>query len=142
MYKDILLPIDMTDKGSWSKVVPVALEYVKAFGSTLHAMTVIPDSGMAIVGQYFSSDAVDKVVEETRKKLHEFTGEHIPDDVKLQHIVTSGTVYESIINAAKKINADLIIMSAHRPELKDYLLGPNSARVVRHSDKSVLVVRE
>ena len=33
-------------------------------------------------------------------------------------------------------------MSANRPELKDYLLGPNAARVVRHSDVSVLVVRE
>ena len=59
----------------------------------------------------------------------------------MQHIVTAGNVYESIINVGKKIHADLIVMSAHRPELKDYLLGPNAARVVRHSDRSVLVVR-
>ena len=32
-------------------------------------------------------------------------------------------------------------MVSHRPELQDCLQGPNAARVVRHSTKSVLVVR-
>jgi nucleotide-binding universal stress UspA family protein len=35
----------------------------------------------------------------------------------------------------------MIVMASHRPELKDYLLGPNAARVVRHAECSVLVVR-
>ena len=59
----------------------------------------------------------------------------------MQHIVAKGSVYECIIKTANEIKADLIVMSAHRPELKDYLLGPNAAKVVRHSDRSVLVVR-
>ena len=33
-------------------------------------------------------------------------------------------------------------MASHRPELRDYLIGPNAARVMRHADASVLVVRE
>ncbi|MEP3300223.1 MAG: universal stress protein, partial [Pseudoruegeria sp.] len=37
--------------------------------------------------------------------------------------------------------ADLIVIGAHRPDFKDYLLGPNAARVVRHSECSVYVVR-
>ena len=50
-------------------------------------------------------------------------------------------VYEAILNIARKTGADLIVVAAHRPELKDYLLGPNAARVVRHANCSVLVVR-
>ena len=50
-------------------------------------------------------------------------------------------MYEVILAVAKGIDADLIVMASHRPELKDYLLGPNAARVVRHADQSVLVVR-
>jgi universal stress protein F len=42
---------------------------------------------------------------------------------------------------AEKINADLIIMPAHRLKLQDYLLGTNTAKVVRHALCSVLVVR-
>ena len=48
---------------------------------------------------------------------------------------------QTMINVAKEIKADLIVMASHRPELRDYLLGPNAARVVRHADCSVLVVR-
>ena len=42
---------------------------------------------------------------------------------------------------AKEIGADLIVMGSHRPELADYLLGANAAKVVRHADCSVMVVR-
>ena len=57
-------------------------------------------------------------------------------------MIAEGTIYERIIHCAEKTSADLIIMGAHRPELKDYLLGPNAARVVRHAECSVLVVRD
>jgi nucleotide-binding universal stress UspA family protein len=33
-------------------------------------------------------------------------------------------------------------MGSHRPELSDYLLGPNAGKVVRHAKCSVMVVRE
>jgi len=141
MYKEILLPIDITQESSWVNSLPVVIEYAKVFNSNIHIMTVIPDSGMAMVGQYFSKDAVGRIVEETKNSIHEFSSKNIPDDLNIFTIVTVGNVYESIITTADKIEADLIVMSAHRPELKDYLLGPNAARVVRHSNKSVLVVR-
>lgn len=142
MYKDILFPVDLIEESSWKLSLPVVLEHAKAFGSKIHLMTVIPDSGMSLVSQYFSGDAVERIVSETKDSLHRFSKDNIPQGVPVQHIVTQGTVYQSIIDTAKKINADIIIMSAHRPELKDYLLGPNAARVVRHSDCSVLVVRD
>ncbi len=141
MYKDILFPIDVTEESSWKYTLPVVIAHAEAFGARVHLMTVIPDSGMSLVSQYFSDDAVDRIVQETNKALHRFSEENLPKNVKVQHIVTQGIVYKSIIETSQRIKADVIIMSAHRPELKDYLLGPNAARVVRHSDCSVLVVR-
>ncbi len=141
MYKNILLPVDLTQETSWQKALEVAIAHVQAFKSRLHVMTVVPDSGMAMISQYFSKDAAHRIIESTNEALHKFVKDNVPADIKVQHIVTTGSVYESIISVAHKINADLIVMSAHRPELKDYLLGPNAARVVRHSDRSVLVVR-
>jgi nucleotide-binding universal stress UspA family protein len=32
-------------------------------------------------------------------------------------------------------------MASHRPELGDFLVGPNAERVARHFEKSVLLVR-
>lgn len=141
MYKDILYPVDINEDCGTSQVLSVVIEQAKAFDAKVHVVTVIPDYGMSIVSQYFPKNASEEVIQAITDKLHAFTKEHIPSDITVQHIITQGTVYEAIIDAANKVNADLIVMAAHRPELKDYLLGPNAARVVRHSDRSVLVVR-
>jgi nucleotide-binding universal stress UspA family protein len=46
------------------------------------------------------------------------------------------------VKAAQTINSDLIVMGSHHPELKDGLLGPNAANMVRRTDCLVMVVRE
>ncbi len=56
MYKDILLAIDLTDDSSWNKALPTAIEYCQGFGATLHMLSVVPDFGMTVVGQYFPKD--------------------------------------------------------------------------------------
>ncbi len=142
MYKNILFPVDVTEQTSWKIALPVVLELTEAFKPKLHVMTVVPQFGMSIVGQFFPSNVEDQLIKSATDALHKFTEEHIPTDVPIRHVITQGTVYESIIDTANRVEADLIIMAAHRPELKDYLLGPNAARVVRHSTRSVLVVRD
>lgn len=141
MYKHILLPVDIEDRESWERSLPVALEYAKSFGATVHVMTVVPDFGMSIVGSFFPEDFADKALAETNKLLKTFVSENLPAGTSHQSIVKHGRVYEEIINTAKEISADLIVMSAHHPELSDYLLGPNAARVARHAEQSVLIVR-
>jgi len=142
MYQNILFPIDVTEQTSWKIALPVVLELAQAFKPKLHVMTVIPQFGMSIVGQFFPSNMEDQLIKGATDALHKFTEENIPSDILVRHVITQGTVYESIIDTADRVEADLIIMAAHRPELKDYLLGPNAARVVRHSTRSVLVVRD
>jgi nucleotide-binding universal stress UspA family protein len=142
MYKDILVPVDLEDEASWKSALGHAVELAKAFGSRLHLLTVVPDFGLALVSQYFPKDYEQKVLEEARGNLHTFTRDHIPEDVQVQHIVGHGRVYEEILRVADEVECDLILMASHRPELRDYLLGPNAARVVRHASRSVLVVRD
>jgi nucleotide-binding universal stress UspA family protein len=55
--------------------------------------------------------------------------------------VATGTIYDQIIQSADTFGCDAIVIGAHRPELKDYLVGPNAARVVRHATQSVFVIR-
>lgn len=51
------------------------------------------------------------------------------------------TLYDAILKEADRIDADAIVVGAHRPQLRDYLVGPNAARVVRHARQSVFVIR-
>jgi nucleotide-binding universal stress UspA family protein len=142
LYSDILFPVDLTEESSWRDAMPVVLKLVGAFNSRLHVLTVVPDYGMNLIQQYFPEGAEKRVMERTSEALKNFVSTNVPEHIDTQVIVAQGTVYESILETAEKVGSDLIVMTAHRPELKDYLLGPNAARVVRHSDCSVLVVRQ
>ena len=142
MFKNILVSIDLTDESSWEKSVPTAVELCQATGARLNLLTVIPDFGMSIVSQHFPKDFAENALAETRTKLGVFASEHIPDGIKKTLLVAQGTIYEEIIKAGNEISADLVIVASHRPSLKDFLLGPNASRVVRHFNRSVLVVRD
>ncbi len=142
MYKKILLSNDLHDDASWRKALPTALEMCRASSAELHLITVIPDLPMGLVGIYLAEDTGDRLAQETGKGLAEFVAEHVPGDVGATPHVDVGTIYMAILETAGRIGADLIVIGSHRPEMGDFLLGPNAARVVRHSKVSVLVVRE
>lgn len=141
MFKHILLPIDLSEAASQDKAVDVAVELARSFGSRLHVMTIVPHFGEGFVSSFFPTDYQDKAVTAAKEHLHAFVRERIPDGIPVRHVVTSGTIYEEILAFAKGHSVDLIIMASHRPELSDYLLGPNAARVTRHAACSVMVVR-
>ena len=141
MYSDILWPVDLGHESSWNKALPIAVTFAQTFDARLHVLTIVPDFGMSIVGSFFPKNFEATALKEAQKKLTEFCDDKIPSDVAVQHIVGHGVVYEEILRVAKEIKCDLILMASHRPELQDYLLGPNAARVVRHADCSVQVVR-
>ncbi|MEX2628429.1 MAG: universal stress protein [Tistlia sp.] len=142
MYPHILLSVDLGQPESQRKAVEVAVAQAKAFGSVLHVVTVVPDFGLSIVGGFFPKDQEQLALEHARKALHDYTAEHIPAGIQVQHIVGHGRPYEEILRYARELGIDLIVMASHHPGLQDYLLGPNSARVVRHAACSVLVVRD
>ena len=142
MFKNVLLPLDLGEASSWKKALPVALDVCRNYGATLSIITVVPDFGMSVVSQYFPEDFEEKATQHTLDALHAFSRDHVPDDIPVKHVVAHGTIYEEVLAAAREIGCDLIVMSSHRPKLKDYLLGPNAARIVRHADCSVTVVRD
>ncbi len=141
MFKEILLCVDMQDKVSTAKAMDLCIELAESMGSTLHILTVVPDFGFPVVGQYFPDDAEDKIIEGAKQQLAELIDKAVPESINARHIVAQGSIYDQILGMAERVNADLIVLTSHRPELKDYLLGPNAARVVRHANCSVTVVR-
>lgn len=142
MYRDILLAVDLANRETQSKAVQTAIALAKDFRARLHVISVVPDFGMSIVGGYFPKDFEKQALAGASKTLHEFTAKVVPAGIEVQHIVGHGTIYREILHYADKTGCDLIVMASHRPELQDYLLGPNAARVVRHAKQSVLVVRD
>lgn len=139
--KTVLLPIDLFHQGGWEKTIDHAVSLVRLHGATLHVLTVIPDYGMSMVASYFPKSFSENALKETREGLQAFVEKHLPEDITPELHVRHGTIYEQIIATAERVDADMIVMASHRPEMSDYLLGPNAARVVRHARRSVAVIR-
>ena len=142
MYRNILLPVDLSDKHSWRKALPTAIALCQTFQARLHVIAVVPEFGLPMVGQFFPEGYEDKLRQQAAKQLKALVAEQVPDEVPTRRIIAEGRIYREILKAAQTIRADLIVMGSHHPELKDYLLGPNADKVMRHADCSVMVVRE
>jgi nucleotide-binding universal stress UspA family protein len=143
MRQAVLCAVDISNEDRDVKVLKEAARQAKMDGRQLDVITVVPDYGMSWVGSFFEQDHHDKVVAEARRHLCDLCESVLGAEAneKVRHIVATGTAYEEILKVAKVDKAALIVIGAHRPDLKDYLLGPVAARVVRHAECSVYVVR-
>ncbi len=141
MYSNILVTVDLGHRDTEAKALLTAVDYARVFGSRLHVMTVVPDYGLSYVAGFFPKDHEHEALRHANDELHAFVKEIVPDEIPHRHIVGHGSIYREILHYAGVTGADLIVMSASRPSPEDYLIGPNAARVVRHSTVSVLVVR-
>ena len=141
MFKEILFPVDLPNKDTQEKALQIAIAEARTHRARLHVMTVVPSMGSALVANLFPEGFEKKAIDKANELLHGYVKESVPQDVAVQHIVAHGSIYGEILRVAGEIKADLIVMASHRPELQDFLLGPNAARVMRHASCSVLVVR-
>jgi nucleotide-binding universal stress UspA family protein len=141
MFRAILFSIDLSSDASWTKAAPVAVRMAEVEGIPLHVVAVVPDFGTAWVGSFFQEGFESRVLKDAGTALRAWVETHVPPEVEVHPHILHGRVYDEIITAANRLGVDAIVMGSHRPELSDYLLGPNAARVVRHARQSVFVVR-
>lgn len=141
MYKAILLPVDLDHESSWKKALPVAVKIADTFGAELHVVSVVQDIRTSMVSQYFPGDFEEKAVRKAADTLNALVKDKIPNRKVKEHVVV-GRVFRAIMKCADENGCDLIVMASHRPEMSDYLIGPTADNVTRHTDKSVLVVRD
>ena len=142
MSRTVLMPVDLSDEKSWRLALAESVAMLRAQGGVLHVVSVLPDFGMAMVGNFFRKDYEQEALRAFGQALADWVTEHVPEDIEVHPHVLHGSIYDEILRAADKLKADVIVIGSHRPELKDYLLGPNAARVVRHAKQSVYVVRD
>lgn len=143
MYKRLLVPVDMGVIASLENALPAAKALASGPDAEIHVVSVVPTAGMTVVASYLSEDFMDKAIDAAKKQLANLLDGREVDvaPAALRGHICKGSIYQEILRTADHLKCDAIVMTAHSPELKDYLLGPNAARVVRHAKQSVMVVR-
>ena len=142
MYKNILIPVDLNDKGFSDEAVKLAVSYAKHDNAKLHLLNVLPGIHMSMVANYFPKDAAHKMKLEVKQKLHDFAQTHIGEQVSYKTYITEGKPYKCILEYAQMVEAELIVMPSHkRSKVKKALLGSIANTVVQKSPINVLVVK-
>ncbi|SES24674.1 Nucleotide-binding universal stress protein, UspA family [Tranquillimonas rosea] len=140
MFKTILLPIDVNHPESWDKALPMARRLLAPDG-TLHLLGIVHDIGSAMVAAALPPNFEEISLKHMKSALEDFRLEHCAD-LSCETHVGHGHVADTIVRAADKAGAEVIVMASHPPsDLRTLLVGSNADRVVRHATLPVMVVR-
>jgi nucleotide-binding universal stress UspA family protein len=138
----ILVSIDFS-KGS-KKALQYAIPFARQFNAGIILLNVVQPH--YVTGEF---GAVDFPVFEadmqknSAKQLSGLAAKGVRGLVPVKTVVRTGSPVNEIVDAAKELKADLIILSTHgRTGLGHVLLGSVAENVVRHASCPVLVVRE
>ena len=140
MYKTILVAIDPEHGDHNRRILGAAKAAAEMDGADVHLLTVVA-AAPAIVSQFLHENYEQMASGQAKQALSDQAAEAAFDKAKVSTSIRFGTIYEEILAAAEAIGADLIVTGSHKPNVSDYLLGSNAARVVRHAGCSVLVIR-
>ena len=136
MYKTILVPIDMAHVAKGKANIELAAQHAAA-GARIILLNVIED-----IPNWAAVELPAGLLDKSRESsLSELKAIATATGMEMEVEVHTGHSYNTILEVAKEKNADLIIIASHRPGLQDYFLGSTAAKVVRHANCSVLVVR-
>ena len=144
MFKQILVPIDLTDADHAKPAIAIAVSMAKQSGGTLRLINVLPLTP-AMLAEYVPADFEAQQRKAAEDALAIVSKEAGFDITRVSSTVRQGDVHQEILEEAAAMNADLIVMSSHRPQkpgLRTYFLNSNAGHVVRYAKCSVLVVRE
>jgi len=140
MIHRILAAIDTSPRAPG--VLSAAREIAARFGARLHvyqAVYVPPDIPAAAHTQDDGTD--DQLRGLARKRLAAMVAD-APDVVLEPLEFGVGQPWRAILAAAKRIDADLIVMGSHGYGGFDRLIGTTAGKVVNHASRSVYVVHE
>lgn len=136
MYKTILVPIEMAHVPEGKANIDLAAQHA-AEGAKIILLNVVEDiPNWAAVE--LPAGLLEQSIETAQSELKAIA---TAAGLKMEVAVRTGHSYNTILDVAKEKDVDLIIIASHRPGLQDYFLGSTAAKVVRHANCSVLVVR-
>ena len=136
MYKSILLPIDLSEMQRGKMMIDVA-QKLATKDTKIRLLNVVVDIP-AFVAAEVPNDVIKTAMKTAKESLEALVR---AAGLKADSEVRSGTPGPTILASADECGADLIIVGSHKPGLQDYFLGSTAARVVRHAQCSVLVMR-
>ena len=140
--KKILVPTDFSEASN--SAFKYGLRFGQHFGAELHVIHVL---GPTFSPQFAGLPEVPALSEEelasAEEKLRAWSDSAGAMGLSAKLILRNGFAAHEIVEAAKEVDADLVIIATHgHTGLRHLVIGSTAERVVRAAPCPVLVVRE
>ncbi|SFZ92579.1 Nucleotide-binding universal stress protein, UspA family [Flaviramulus basaltis] len=139
--KKIIVPIDFSEHSEYA--LKTAAKFAKKYKAEILALHMLEMSDLMLTAsdglQYEKANFFIKLSEQ---KFEKFLNKDYLDGVKVTPIIKHFKVFSEVNDVAKVHDADLIIIGSHGASgFKEFFVGSNTERVVRHAEIPVLVVK-
>jgi universal stress protein A len=144
-FERVLVPVDFSDTSR--KALEAALPFARQFGASLTLLHVIEPVVYPVDYLVVPPEMEDATIALGREAKNRLAAMKVDasqaNGVEIDSITRTGRPYQEIIEAAKSLRADLIVIGTHGyTGLKKIYLGSTAERVMRHAPCPVLVVRD
>jgi nucleotide-binding universal stress UspA family protein len=143
MYKNILVPIDLSDLELVKPAIAAASMMASQSNGSIRLVNVLPLTPV-MLAEYVPPDFEVQQRKAAEDALGAMTKDMVVAGKHPSAAVRQGGIYQEILEEANSVGADLIIMTSRRAQrhaVRTYFLGSNTGHVVRYAKCSVLVVR-
>ncbi len=137
-FKSILVPLDCV--GPRQEMLDYAVELAQQHDGELILLYVVENPVFPV--EMMDIDLRrEEVAEHAGERLATLVKNTIGDKAAYRHLVAQGSISEQIIATADREQVDVIVMATdEHSELRKFLIGSITERVVRHAHQPVLAL--
>ncbi|WP_320035033.1 universal stress protein [Halarcobacter sp.] len=141
MFKNILVPLHLDYIDNHEKLFAGALEVLDNEEGKLSLLYVNENRAHGSVYPILDEENEKHYNHDAFIELKKIAKKHsLPED-KITFNIRDGSAHREILEEARRIKADAIVMMATKPGLGSYFISSTSERVMRHAACSVFVIR-
>lgn len=139
----ILYATDFSRHGTHGFRYAITLsKHFKAKMIILHAISLPPTIPADPTGGVALTDYFEELEEESKARLKEMLHQAESNGVEAETLLVDGAAHKAVLQEAKRLGVDLIVVGTHgRTGVEHLLLGSTAEKIVRQSPIPVLVVR-
>lgn len=139
--KKILVPIDFSEHSEYA--LETAAILARKCNAKILALQML-ELPNAILTSFGDSQQIETnfSIKLAEKKFEEFLNKDYLKNVVIIPVIKYFKLFSEVNEVAKEQNADFIVMGSHGASgVKEFFIGSNTEKVVRHSDIPVLVIK-
>lgn len=139
--KRILVPVDFSKQSE--NALKTAASFAKKFDFELVIVHMLEFSNVVISGNSKSAQETVFYLKLTEKRFNEFLDKEYLKNIKMTPVIKHYKVFSELNELSKEENIDLIIMGSQGAKgMKEFFIGSNTQKVIRHSEIPILVIKE